>query len=56
MKQIWNWFLSLFCKEEEPKKPEHVHSWQELFKYADSQKGEYKTFFQCTECGEQKTE
>lgn len=56
MKQIWNWLLSLFCKEEEPKKAEHVHQWEEMFKFSDSQKNQHTTFYKCVGCGQQKTE
>lgn len=58
MKKIIDFFRNLFtCKHTpEEKKPEHEHSWKELFKYADSKKGEYKTFYQCDICEAQKTE
>lgn len=54
IKEFFNWLVSLLKPNQ--KTPPHEHSWQELFRYTDSQKGEYKTFFQCTECGQQKTE
>lgn len=57
MKKIIEWFKCLFRNEEEVvKTPPHEHSWKELFKYADSKKGEYKTFYQCDICEAQKTE